>query len=86
MVPGAARHSGRWQSDLTLSDSWGFRPVIFLDVGQAARASDVFKAEPLVGAGVGASLLRGFIRFDLSHPLTDYPKGLRFDLVFVAPR
>lgn len=74
------------QSDLTLSDSWGFRPVIFLDVGQAARASDVFKAEPLVGAGVGASLLRGLIRFDLSHPLTDYPKGLRFDLVFVAPR
>ncbi|MEO8200037.1 MAG: DUF5686 family protein [Gemmatimonadota bacterium] len=74
------------QADFTFSDSWGFRPVVFLDVGQAARPGDLFKSDPIVGAGVGASLLRGLIRFDLSHPLTDYHKGLRFDLVFVAPR
>ncbi len=74
------------QADLTLSDSWGFRPVVFLDAGQASRPGDLFSSEPLIGAGIGASLLRGLIRFDLSHPITDYYKGLRFDLVFVASR
>jgi hypothetical protein len=74
------------QTDVTFSDNWGFRPVVFLDAGQAARPGDLFSSEPLVGAGIGASLLRGIIRFDLSHPITDYHKGLRFDLVFTAAR
>ena len=85
---GARRGQAFWsvQTDLALSESWGIRPVIFLDAGQASRPEDLFASEPLVGGGIGVSLLRGLIRFDLSHPITDYPKGLRFDLVFLAPR
>lgn len=85
---GARRGQAFWsvQTDLTLSESWGIRPVVFLDAGQASRPGDLFSTEPLVGAGIGASILRGLIRFDLSHPITEYHKGLRFDLVFLAPR
>lgn len=85
---GTTRGQAFWsvQSDFTLSASWGFRPVLFLDAGQAADPAELFDTKPLVGVGVGASLLRGLVRFDLSHPLTSYHKGLRFDLVFVAPR
>jgi hemolysin activation/secretion protein len=73
------------QTDFTFSQSWGIRPVLFLDAGQASRPEDLFKQEPLVGAGIGASLLRGLIRFDLSQPLTQGNK-LRFDIVFTAAR
>lgn len=74
------------QADLTLSQGWGIRPVFFLDAGQAADPGDLFNQEPLVGAGIGASVLRGLIRFDLSHPLTGEEKQLRFDMVFSAAR
>ena len=85
---GRARGQAFWsvQSDFTLSQSWGFRPVLFLDAGQAARTGDLFSQEPLVGAGIGASLLRGLIRFDLSHGLTGAGNKLRFDVVFSAAR
>jgi hypothetical protein len=85
---GAARGQAFWsvQGDFTLSQSWGFRPVLFLDAGQAARPGDLFNQEPLVGAGIGASLLRGLIRFDLSHGLTGDNNKLRFDIVFSAAR
>lgn len=83
-------HAGQafWaaQADFTLSQSWGFRPVLFIDAGQASRPGDLFKQEPLVGAGIGASLLRGLIRFDLSHGLTGSGNKLRFDIVFSAAR
>jgi hypothetical protein len=74
------------QTDLTLSDSWGFRPVVFLDAGQASDPVDLFNQEPLVGAGIGASLLRGFIRFDLSYPVTGDSHDVRFDIGFSASR
>ena len=85
---GTLRGQAFWsvQADLALSQSWGFRPVIFLDAGQASRPGDLFDQEPLVGAGVGASLLRGLIRFDLSYPLTGPHDKLRFDIVFSAAR
>jgi hypothetical protein len=85
---GTTRGQAFWsvQSDLTLSDSWGLRPVLFLDAGQAASPDRLFRDEPLVGAGVGASLLRGLIRFDLSHGLTGDDNNLRFDIVFSAAR
>jgi hemolysin activation/secretion protein len=85
---GARRGQAFWsiQTDLAFTESWGIRPVVFLDAGQATRPEDLFSSQPLVGAGIGASILRGLIRFDLSHPLTDYHKGFRFDLVFLAPR
>jgi hypothetical protein len=84
---GARRGQAFWsvQTDFTLSQSWGFRPVVFVDAGQAARPEDLFSEEPLVGVGIGASLLRGLVRFDLSQPLTRETK-LRFDLVFSAAR
>jgi len=39
-----------------------------------------------VGAGVGLSLLRGAIRFDLSRQLSPDNSGIRFDIVVGAPR
>jgi Haemolysin secretion/activation protein ShlB/FhaC/HecB len=85
---GTARGQAFWsvQTDFTLSDSWGFRPVAFLDAGQAARPGHLFDQEPLVGGGIGASLLRGLLRFDLSVPITGEDHPLRFDIVFTAAR
>ena len=85
---GSARGQAFWavQSDLTISQSWGFRPVLFFDVGQAAIPGDLFSEEPLVGGGIGASFLRGLVRFDLSYPLTGDRHRVRFDMVFSAPR
>jgi hypothetical protein len=85
---GSARGQAFWsvQSDFALSQSWGLRPVLFLDAGQAARPGDLFDQEPLLGVGIGASVLRGLIRFDLSHGLTGEGNELRFDIVFSAAR
>jgi hypothetical protein len=85
---GSARGQAMWsvQTDLTFSDNWGLRPVVFLDAGQASSTRELFRAEPLVGIGIGASVLRGLIRFDLSHPLTGDRRKLRFDLAFVVAR
>jgi hypothetical protein len=62
------------------------RPVFFIDAGQAGAASDLFDSKALVGAGVGLSLLRGAIRFDLSRQLSPDNSGIRFDIVVGAPR
>ncbi|MEP7176102.1 MAG: hypothetical protein ABI860_06075, partial [Gemmatimonadales bacterium] len=62
-------------------------PVAFVDVGQADRPGDLFGSTALAGAGVGLSLFRGALRFDLSHPLTpDTGAKVRFDLVVQAVR
>jgi hemolysin activation/secretion protein len=69
------------QADLTLLPG-RFRPVVFLDVGQAAATRDLFSSEALVGIGAGLALLRGLIRCDLSRPLSpNQDRKLRFDLV-----
>jgi hypothetical protein len=85
---GAMKGQAFWsiQTDFTLSQSWGFRPVAFLDAGNASSPGQLFRQEPLVGAGLGASLLRGLIRFDLSVPVTGDRHKLRFDIVFSAAR
>ena len=62
------------------------RPVVFVDVGQAGDAADLFGQKPLVGAGAGLSILNGMIRFDLSVPLQGPASGLRFDIQFGGPR
>ncbi len=85
---GTARGEAFWsvQADYTWSESWGPRPVVFFDAGQADRPGELFSQEPLLGAGVGASLARGLVRFDLSHALTGDRRRMRFDIVFSAPR
>jgi hypothetical protein len=85
---GARQGQAFWsiQTDLTISQNWGFRPVVFIDAGNASSLDRMFSRSPLVGVGIGASLLRGLIRFDLSHGLTRENNELRFDIVFGAAR
>lgn len=76
-----------WATQLDLTPLPGrVRPVLFLDAGQTGTTSDLFDNKALVGAGVGLSLLRGFIRLDLSRRLSPDAARLRFDLVFGAVR
>jgi hypothetical protein len=57
--------------------------VFFVDAGQAGRLAEFGEAEFLSSAGIGASLLGGFIRTNLSYPITyQHGHGVRFDLVF----
>ncbi len=62
------------------------RPVLFIDAGQTGAADGLFDTKALVGAGVGLSLLRGALRFDLSRRLSPDVARLRFDVVFGAVR
>ncbi len=84
---GFGRGQAFWslQADWALTGHW-IRPVVFLDAGQAGDASSLFKGKALVGGGVGLSILRGLVRFDLSHAVTPNVGKLRFDLVFQAAR
>jgi hypothetical protein len=54
--------------------------VLFADAGQSDRAADLLSSKVIAGGGVGFSLIRGLLRFDLSHPITTGGSGLRFDL------
>jgi hypothetical protein len=54
--------------------------ILFADAGQSDRAANLFSSKLIAGGGVGFSLLRGLLRFDLSHPITSGGNGLRFDL------
>lgn len=58
------------------------RPVLFLDAGQAGTLRDLDQQKVLVGGGAGLSILRGLLRFDLSHPITpDRGEGFRLDVL-----
>ncbi|MEO7474882.1 MAG: hypothetical protein ABIY46_06070, partial [Gemmatimonadales bacterium] len=85
---GERRGQAFWAAQLDLTPFGGrLRPVAFVDVGQADRPGDLFGSTALAGAGVGLSLFRGALRFDLSHPLTpDTGAKVRFDLVVQAVR
>ncbi len=85
---GTRRAPAFWAAQLDVTPLGGrVRPVLFIDAGQAARPGDLFGSQALVGAGVGLSLLRGLLRFDLSHPVTpDDGRKIRFDLVLQAVR
>jgi len=67
------------QVDFGLAESPTLSPVVFADVG------DTFSSDPLVGAGIGVSLLNGLMRLDLSKGVRP-AAGLRFDLAFRAHR
>ncbi len=56
----------------------------FGDVGWAGAREDLATARPLYGIGMGASLLDGLIRMDLSHGLRGPERRLRFDLYLDA--
>jgi hypothetical protein len=67
------------QLDVALTRWWLLAPVAFVDVG------DTFVSDPMVGAGVGLSVLNGLIRFNLAKGLRPASE-VRFDLLFRAPR
>ncbi len=72
--------SAQWEQELRASRYWA--PVVFLDVGDVVTPSYDF--DPLVGVGVGVSLLSGWMRLDFAkgvHPGT----SVRFDLLFRMP-
>jgi len=56
----------------------------FGDVGWAGAREELGTARPLYGIGMGASLLDGLIRMDLSHGLRGPERRLRFDLYLDA--
>jgi hypothetical protein len=72
-----------WVAQLELGLGRGrIRPLVFLDGGQAAQVADFGSTPALVGGGVGISVLRGLIRFEVSRPISpDSSQNLRFDLV-----
>ena len=86
---GVARGDMMWaaQLDVTRPSRSAVKVVGFIDAGQAGNRA-IFGAAPfLSGAGVGISFLGGFIRTELSHPLTETTgRGFRFDLVFGGVR
>jgi hypothetical protein len=63
------------------------RPVLFIDAGQASKISGLLSSTAIVGAGVGLSLFRGLLRFDLSRPVSPDQGGkVRFDLLVQSAR
>jgi hypothetical protein len=72
------------QADFAPTGGW-FRPVFFADVGQSTAPRRLFNSTVLVGGGVGASFVRGLVRFDLSHPLYG-AGGFKFELALRAVR
>jgi hypothetical protein len=85
---GALRAPAFWAAQLDITPFEGrVRPVIFIDAGQAGPAADLFSRDALVGGGVGLSLFKGLLRFDLSRPVSPNPRGkVRFDLVIQGVR
>ena len=75
------------QFDISRPGRGSIKPVVFLDAGQAGQLSALGDAAFLSGAGVGVSLLGGFLRANLSHPLSSRQgRGLRVDLVLGGVR
>jgi hypothetical protein len=82
---GVAHGDALWSAQLDLSrpGKGALKPVFFLDAGQAGNRANFGEALFLSGAGAGFSLLGGFMRAELSYPLTHRDgRGVRFDLVF----
>ena len=85
---GSLRAPAFWVGQLDVTPFDGrVRPVLFIDAGQASRISRLFSSTALVGAGVGLSLFKGLLRFDLSQPISPDQGGkIRFDLLVQSPR
>jgi hypothetical protein len=85
---GTLRAPAFWAGQIDVTPFDGrVRPVVFLDAGQASRTSQLFSSTALVGAGLGLSLFRGLLRFDLSKPISPDGGGkVRFDLLVQSAR
>ena len=69
------------QVDFALRRSGIYSPVVFADIGDTRFSG----SDPLVSVGGGLSFLQGIARLNLSKGLRP-GRGLRFDLLFKAPR
>jgi hypothetical protein len=71
-----------WRGRIEVGNSFpAFRLTAFTDVGWAGRRADFWSGKPLIGSGIGGSILDGLIRLDLSRGMRA-PQGWRFDLYF----
>jgi hypothetical protein len=71
-----------WRGRLEVGNTFpAVRLTVYSDIGWAGPRSTFWTGRPLIGSGIGASLLDGLIRLDLSRALRA-PKGWRFDLYF----
>jgi len=77
---GVLAGSAFWSGRLEVANSFpAARVSVFSDIGWAGPRADFSRGRPLIGAGVGGSILDGLIRLDLSHGLRA-PRGWRFDV------
>ncbi|NOT06639.1 MAG: hypothetical protein HOP28_00375 [Gemmatimonadales bacterium] len=71
-----------WRARAEVGNAFpGFRLAIFSDLGWAGERSAFRSGKPLLGSGVGVSLLDGLVRLDLARAMRG-TKGWRFDLYF----
>ena len=79
---GVTSGSAYWSGRAEVANSFpAFRLTAFSDIGWAGPRDDFTRGKPLVGAGLGLSVLDGLVRLDLARGLRS-PKGWRFDLYF----
>jgi hypothetical protein len=85
---GTLRGPAFWAGQLDVTPFDGrVRPVLFVDAGQASTVSGLFSSTAIVGAGLGLSLFRGLLRFDLSQPISpNQTDKLRFDIQVQSAR
>ncbi len=85
---GTGRGQAFWAAQVDATPFSGrLRPVLFVDAGQTEDPGELFSSKALVGGGIGLSMFRGLLRFDLSYPISEGSDGkVRFDIVVQAPR
>jgi len=71
-----------WRGRLEVGNSFpAFRLTAFSDIGWAGPRAAFLEGRPLIGSGVGASVLDGLVRLDVARGMRT-PTGWRFDLYF----
>jgi hypothetical protein len=71
-----------WRGRLEVGNAFpAVRLTAFSDIGWAGPRAAFRNGRPLIGSGIGASLLDGLVRLDLSRAMRA-PTGWRFDLYF----
>jgi hemolysin activation/secretion protein len=74
--------SSFWRGRVEVGNTFpAARLTAFSDVGWAGPRGDIGHGKPLLGGGIGASLIDGLVRLDLSRAFRS-PTGWRFDLYF----